>query len=91
MAAGVTDRLWEMNDLVDMIEAFEAKEKRDTKPIFEVIGWKIGGGFYVKISIPNCAPENIQGFNSADEAWRWVRNESRVWLHNKNLIAKRAG
>jgi hypothetical protein len=28
MAAGVTDRLWEMGDLVDMIEAFEAAQKR---------------------------------------------------------------
>lgn len=27
MAAGVTDRLWEMKDLVDMIEAFEAAKK----------------------------------------------------------------
>jgi hypothetical protein len=25
MAAGVTDRLWEMTDLVEMIEAFEAR------------------------------------------------------------------
>lgn len=29
MAAGVTDRLWDMTDLVEMIEAWEAKEKRD--------------------------------------------------------------
>ena len=28
MAAGVTDRLWEMKDLVEMIEAFEASQKR---------------------------------------------------------------
>jgi hypothetical protein len=28
MAAGVTDRLWEMSDVVDMIEAFEASRKR---------------------------------------------------------------
>jgi hypothetical protein len=28
MAAGVTDRLWEMSDLVEMIEAFEASQKR---------------------------------------------------------------
>jgi hypothetical protein len=28
MAAGVTDRLWEMRDLVKMIEAFEATQKR---------------------------------------------------------------
>jgi hypothetical protein len=28
MAAGVTDRLWQMKDLVDVIEAFEATRKR---------------------------------------------------------------
>ncbi len=28
MAAGVTDRLWEMDDLIDMVEAFEASRKR---------------------------------------------------------------
>ena len=28
MAAGVTDRLWEMSDVVDMSEAFERSQKR---------------------------------------------------------------
>jgi hypothetical protein len=28
MAAGVTDRLWEMGDLIDMLEAFESARKR---------------------------------------------------------------
>jgi len=28
MAAGVTDRLWEIDDLIDMMEAFEASRKR---------------------------------------------------------------
>jgi hypothetical protein len=37
MAAGVTDRLWEISDLVEMLEAWGAKEKRDAKPIFEVL------------------------------------------------------
>ena len=27
MAAGVTDRLWEMKDLVEMLEAFETSQK----------------------------------------------------------------
>jgi hypothetical protein len=27
MAAGVTDRLWEMSDVVDLLEAFEASHK----------------------------------------------------------------
>jgi hypothetical protein len=28
MAAGVTDRLWEMSDVVEMLEAFEAPRKQ---------------------------------------------------------------
>jgi hypothetical protein len=28
MAAGVTDRLWEMNDVVDVLDAFEASRKQ---------------------------------------------------------------
>jgi hypothetical protein len=28
MAAGVTDRLWEMSDVVDLLEAFEILQKR---------------------------------------------------------------
>ena len=28
MAAGVTDRLWEMSDVLDLLEAFEAAQKR---------------------------------------------------------------
>jgi hypothetical protein len=27
MAAGVTDRLWEMSDVVDLLEAFEARRR----------------------------------------------------------------
>ena len=42
MAAGVTDRLWEMGDVVDMLDAFEAKRKREPKAQFEVDEWKIG-------------------------------------------------
>lgn len=84
MSAGVTDRLWEMGDLVEMMEAWEAKEKRDGKPIFEVLAWKIGGGWYVKASLPDAEPENITGFKSEVEAWRWIRNEAVVWLHEKS-------
>lgn len=34
MAAGVTDRLWEMVDVVDVLDAFEAKRKRGANPVF---------------------------------------------------------
>jgi IS1 family transposase len=85
MAAGVTDRLWEVSDLVDMLEAWESKEKRDAKPIFEVLEWKIGGGFYVKATLANAAPENISGFETENDAIRWIRNESGAWLQAKRI------
>ena len=31
MAAGVTDRLWEMVDVADVLDAFEAQKKRQPK------------------------------------------------------------
>jgi hypothetical protein len=36
MAAGVTDRLWEMRDVEDVLHAFEAKHKRGARPLFEI-------------------------------------------------------
>jgi hypothetical protein len=42
--------------------------------------WKIGGGFYVKATLPNVAPENITGFAAKNDAVRWVRNDSVSWL-----------
>jgi len=83
MAAGVTDRLWEISDLVEMLESFEAKERRDSRPVFEILEWKVGGGWYVKATLPSGEPENISGFETRNDAVRWVRNESAAWLHTR--------
>jgi hypothetical protein len=90
MAAGVTDRLWEISDLVEMIEAWETKESRDTKPIFEVMEWKIGGGWYVKATLSNIAPENITGFATKNDTLKWLRYDSAAWLHARQLEKKKA-
>ena len=47
MAAGVTDRLWEIGDLVAVIEAWEA-EQATAGITYEIGENKIGDGFYVK-------------------------------------------
>ncbi len=47
MAAGVTDRLWEMVDVVDVLDAFEAKRKRLPKVIFNSCRtMENGDGYY---------------------------------------------
>ena len=87
MAAGVTNRLWEMVDVVDVLDAFEAKRKRQPKVTFEVEEWKIGGGFYVRATLTDGTSERIEGFATEGEAGRWIKNESAVWLHNLRKLA----
>jgi HSP20 family molecular chaperone IbpA len=81
MAAGVTDRLWEMGDVVDVLDAFEANRKRQPKVIFDVERWRIGSGYHVTVTMPGSEPEKITDtFATEGEAWRWIKTESGVWL-----------
>jgi hypothetical protein len=59
-AAGVTDLLWEMTDVVDMLDAFEAKQKCQPKVRVEIEEWKIGGGYYVRVTWADGTSERIQ-------------------------------
>jgi hypothetical protein len=90
MAAGVTDRLWEMADVVDVLDAFEAKSKRQKpKAIFDVERWRIGEGYYVTVTMPDSESQRItETFKTEGEAWRWIKNGSVAWLHlhRENLI-----
>jgi hypothetical protein len=88
MAAGVTDRLWEMTDVVDMLDAFEAKRKRVPKISFEIDEWKITGGFYVRATLADGTVERIEGFSTEGEAAVWIKNESVVWLHSRQKASK---
>jgi hypothetical protein len=81
MAAGVTDKLWEMTDIVDVIDSFEGSRSR--KPIFEVEKWAIGESYYVRVTFPDGTTDKIEGFATEGEAGRWIRNEAAVWLHHK--------
>ncbi len=89
MAAGVTDRLWEMVDVVDVLDAFEVKRKRQPKVIFNVESWRIGTGYYVTVTVPDSEPVRVTDtFATEDEAWRWIRNESAAWLFGRQNRAE---
>lgn len=72
MAAGVTDRLWEVGDIVAVIKSWEAEQA--TAGITYEIGenW-IGGGFFVRV-LPRYAPpmEPVYGFENCVEAEAWI-------------------
>jgi hypothetical protein len=74
-----------MVDVVDVLDAFEAKRKREPKVVFDVEPWRIGEGFYVTVTMPGSEPKRItETFATEGEAWRWIRNESVAWLHAPN-------
>lgn len=89
MAAGVTDRLWEMVDVIDRLDAFEAKRKRQPRITFNVEPWRIGSGYYVTVTMPDNEPNRItETFVTEGEAWQWIRNESNAWVYERRNKAK---
>jgi len=72
MAAGVTDRLWEIGDIVAVIEAWEA-EQATAGTTYETGKNRIGGGFYVKVLPRYEQPkEPIYGFETREAAEAWI-------------------
>lgn len=79
MAAGVTARLWEMVDVVAMLEDWEAENAR-VKPIFEVWEAAIDGNAYVQVTMPDGTADQVHGFDSREKAAEWIEIERRGWL-----------
>ena len=77
-----------MADVVDVLDAFETKRKRQPKVTFEVEEWEIGGGYYVRVTLPNGTSERIEGFATEGDAGRWIKNESVTWLHQRRVSTK---
>ena len=77
-----------MTDVVDVLDAFEAKRKRQPKVNFEIDEWKISGGFYVRVTLPDGTVERIEGFVTEGEATVWIRDESAVWLRSRRRNSK---
>jgi hypothetical protein len=68
----VTVRLWEIGDVVAVIEAWEA-EQATAGITYQVGENRIGGGFYVKVLPRYDEPmEPVYGFKSRVEAESWI-------------------
>jgi hypothetical protein len=73
-----------MTDVADRLDGFEAKRKRSAKPLFEVEQGPVGGGYYVRATLPDGTVDRIEGFATESEAGQWIKNESVVWLNDKS-------
>ncbi len=66
MSAGVTDRLWEISDLVKVLEDWEAQQ--DSEPFFDVDIHAVDGKPFVRVTFPDGKEETIYGFATRAEA-----------------------
>jgi IS1 family transposase len=79
MAAGVTDKLWEMDDLVVMLEQWEWAN-RQPEYNFVVRKYDIGKGYSVSVLWRGGEIDTIYGFETEHGALEWVREKSQPWL-----------
>ena len=79
MAAGATDKLWEMDDLVAMLEQWELA---NFKPEYQfmVRQYAIGKGHSVSVLWRGGEVDSIFGFENEADALEWIKEISQVWL-----------
>ncbi|HEY5305543.1 MAG TPA: DDE-type integrase/transposase/recombinase [Pseudolabrys sp.] len=81
MQAGITDRLWEISDLVQMLEEWEAQQGGE--PSFEIDVHKIDGKAFVHVTFEDGKTDTIYGFADKAAAAKWIRCEAVVWLYQR--------
>jgi IS1 family transposase len=79
MAAGVTDELWEVSDIVDVLEQWELA---NFKPEYQFIvrQYMIGKGHSVSVMWRGGEVDTIFGFEKEDDALLWIKEKSQGWL-----------
>ena len=83
----VTDKLWEISDLVRVLEDWEAEQNNE--PFFDVDMHKVDGKPFVRVTFPDGKEETIYGFNNRAEAIKWIRCEAVIWLYERRAIEKK--
>lgn len=79
MAAGVTEKLWEMDDLVAMLEQWELANQRPQYN-FVVRKYDIGKGYSVSVLWRGGEVDTIYGFDTEHAALEWIREKSAAWI-----------
>jgi hypothetical protein len=79
MAAGVSAKLWEVSDIVDVLEQWELA---NFKPEYQFIvrQYAIGKGHSVSVMWRGGEVDTIFGFEKEGDALEWVRTKSQMWL-----------
>lgn len=79
MAAGVTDKLWEVSDIVTVLEQWELANYKPEYN-FVVRQYRIGKGYSVSVLWRGGEVDTIFGFEKEDDALTWIKEKSPGWL-----------
>jgi len=90
MAAGVTAKLWDMNDLVAMLEGWELANYRPEYQ-FVVRQYAIGKGHSVSVLWRGGEVDTIFGFEKEADALAWIKEKSQAWLIDNQESRKKIG
>jgi hypothetical protein len=71
MAAGVSQKLWEVSDIVDVLEQWELANFKPEQGHSVSVMWRGG------------EVDTIFGFEKEADALEWIREESQDWLQNR--------
>lgn len=78
MVADVTDKLWEMDDLVAMLEQWELANYKPEYN-FVVRQYAIGKGHSVSVLWRGGEVDTIFGFEKEGDALEWIKEKSQAW------------
>jgi hypothetical protein len=82
MAAGVSKKLWEVSDIVEMLEQWELANFTPEYQ-FVVRQYMIGKGHSVSVLWRGGEVDTIFGFEKEGDALEWIKDKSRVWVANQ--------
>jgi hypothetical protein len=79
MAAGVSEKLWEVSDIVEMLEQWELA---NFKPEYQFVvrQYAIGKGHSVSVMWRGGEVDTIFGFEKEADALQWIKEKSQAWL-----------
>jgi IS1 family transposase len=79
MAAGVSAKLWEVSDIVEMLEQWELA---NFKPEYQFVvrQYAIGKGHSVSVMWRGGEVDTIFGFEREADALQWIKAKSQGWL-----------
>jgi hypothetical protein len=87
MAASVSKKLWEVSDIVEMLEQWELA---NFKPQYNFVvrQYAIGKGHSVSVMWRGGEVDTIFGFEKEADALQWIKEKSQAWLVEQNRVKR---